>query len=108
MNGYVAGIAFLMLVSAIMSMATASIGIQCYNKCDSPNMNQTMPNNKTYLVISLVLSIILLFASFGCFYAAWKIPSFGGMGGMGKLGGMGGMGGGGNLLNSLRDAAMSM
>jgi hypothetical protein len=94
MNGYVAGLALLVMLAAIMSIATASIGIQCYNKCDSPNMNQTMPKNKTYLIINLVLGILLLLASFGGLYAATKIPS------MNKLTGGVGVGGIKDLLSS--------
>jgi CHASE2 domain-containing sensor protein len=101
MNGYVFIFALIVFCAAIASIATASIGIQCYNKCDSPDMNKEMPNNKTFLVISLILSIILLFMSFSAFYAAWITPSlpFGkflnmangqmpmgmGMGGMGMM-----------------------
>lgn len=68
--------ALILFGTAIASIATASIGIQCYNKCDSPDMNKEMPNNKTYLVISLIMSIFLLFVSFSVFYLAWITPSF--------------------------------
>lgn len=75
MNSFFMTLAILMLVIAITSIATSSIGIQCYNKCDSPNMNQQMPKNKNYLVINLVLAIFLLIFSFPALYYAWLMPS---------------------------------
>jgi hypothetical protein len=59
-------------------------------------MNVEHPRNKTFLVISLILSIGMVFSSFYFFKMA-MMPSinFGGMGmggmGMGGMGGMGGM-----------------
>lgn len=81
-----------LLITAIVTIATSSIAIQCYNKCDNPNMNVEHPRNKTFLIINLVLSIGLVFASFYvCKMAMVPSINFGGMGGMG--GGMGGFGG---------------
>ena len=90
-----------LLITTIISIATASIAIQCYNACDKPDMNAEHPRNKTFLVINLVLSIGMVFASFYiCKVAVMPSINFGGMGmgggmgGMGMGGGMGGMGGG--------------
>jgi hypothetical protein len=58
-----------------MAVATASIGIQCYNKCDSPKMNEQMPRNKTFLVINLIIGIVFLIASLVLLYFAFMLPS---------------------------------
>ena len=93
MNLYLLIFGFFLLTASIMSIATCSIAIQCYNKCDKPDMNVEHPRNKTFLVIGLILSIGMVFSSFYFFKLAMT-PSinFGGMGGMG-MGGMGGIGG---------------
>jgi len=75
MNGHVFTLAILLIIAAIMAIATASIGIQCYNKCDSPKMNEQMPKNKIYLVINLILGIIFLIASLGLLYYSFSLPS---------------------------------
>lgn len=75
MNSLFMALALILLIIAITSIATSSIGIQCYNKCDSPNMNKEMPKNKNYLVINLVLSILLLLISFPALYYAWLMPA---------------------------------
>ena len=91
MNLHMLVFGFFIIATAIMSIVTSSIAIQCYNKCDNPNMNVENPRNKTFLVINLILSIGMVFASFYIFKMA-MMPSinFGGMG-------MGGMGMGGDL-----------
>lgn len=92
MNLHMLIFGFFIIATAIMSIATSSIAIQCYNKCDNPNMNTEHPRNKTFLIINLIMSIGMVFASFYIFKMA-MVPSinFGGMGGLG--GGMGGIGG---------------
>ncbi len=103
MKGYLTFVAFLLIVAAIMAIATVSIGIQCYNKCDAPNMNKEHPKNKIFLVINLILSIVFLFASFFIFQFVMTLPDFDigaltkgmglgtatnlGAGGLGELGG---------------------
>lgn len=79
MNGHVLALAILLIIAAIMAVATASIGIQCYNKCDSPKMNEQMPRNKTYLVINLILAIIFLIASLALLYFSFMLPSTAGL-----------------------------
>ena len=90
MNSNMLFFGIFLLITTIISIATSSIAIQCYNKCDNPNMNVENPRNKTFLVINLILSIGMIFA---CFYIIKMamMPNFGGMGGMG-MSGMGGMG----------------
>jgi formate hydrogenlyase subunit 3/multisubunit Na+/H+ antiporter MnhD subunit len=75
MNGLFMTLALILLIIAITSIATSSIGIQCYNKCNSPDMNKEMPKNKSYLVINLVLSILLLLIAFPALYYAWLMPA---------------------------------
>jgi hypothetical protein len=75
MNGHVLALAILLIIAAIMAVATASIGIQCYNKCDSPKMNEQMPRNKTFLVINLIIGIVFLIASLVLLYFAFMLPS---------------------------------
>ena len=69
-------LAIIMLVAGIASIATSSIGIQAYNKCDKPNLKEEHPANFKYLVINLILAIALVLGSFGGFYYASKVPSF--------------------------------
>lgn len=97
MKGYLIFFSLLLIVGAIMAIATCSIGIQCYNKCDNPNMNKEHPKNKIFLIINLILSILFLFASFFVFQFVMTLPPLpdisaltgGGLGGLGKLGGGG-------------------
>jgi hypothetical protein len=83
-----------LLITSVMSIATCAIAIQCYNKCENPNMNAEHPQNKTFLIINLMLSIGMVFASIYICKNAISMTSM--MGGMGMGGmGMGGMGMGG-------------
>jgi hypothetical protein len=74
MKGYLIFFSFLLIVGAIMAIATCSIGIQCYNKCDKPNMNAEMPKNKIFLIINLILSIAFLIASIFVFQFVMTLP----------------------------------
>lgn len=66
----------IMLVAGIASIATSSIGIQAYNKCDKPNLKEDHPSNFKYLVFNLILAIALVLGSFATFFYATKVPSF--------------------------------
>jgi hypothetical protein len=74
MKNYLYMIAGLLLLAAIFSVATASIGIQCYNKCESPNMNKEHSGNKAFLVINLILSLVFLFVSMALIYFIKVMP----------------------------------
>jgi hypothetical protein len=72
-NKFINLAAFFIVLLAVCFVASNSIAIQCYNKCDSPKMNEEMPANKNYLVISLVTSLVLLLISLVIAYGAWMI-----------------------------------
>jgi hypothetical protein len=74
MNYLILTIAIILMVISVTSIANCSIGIQCYNTCQSPDMNAEHPANKQYIIINLVIAIITLLISFGLVYVAWKIP----------------------------------
>jgi hypothetical protein len=74
MKNYLVFFSFLLIVAAIMAIATNSIGIQCYNKCDAPNMNKEHPRNKIFLIINLILSIAFLIASIIIFQFVLTLP----------------------------------
>lgn len=76
MNTQLMILAIIMLVAGIASIATSSIGIQAYNKCDNPNLKNEHPANFKYLVVNLILAIALVLGSFATFYYASKVPSF--------------------------------
>lgn len=65
-----------LLVLGIFGIAINSIGIQCYNKCENPKMNEEHPKNKSFLVFSLVISIVILLLSFFMFYLVHKMNMY--------------------------------
>ena len=76
MNTQLMILAIIMLVAGIASIATSSIGIQAYNKCDKPNLKDENPKNFKYLVFNLIIAIGLVLGSFAAFFYASKVPSF--------------------------------
>lgn len=76
MNTQLLTVAIIMILAGIASIATSSIAIQAYNKCNSPNLKEEHPNNFNYLVINLVLAILLTLGGFGVAYYARLVPSF--------------------------------
>lgn len=76
MKNYLVFFSFLLIVAAVMAIATNSIGIQCYNKCDAPNMNSEHPKNKIFLIFNLILSIAFLIASIIIFQFVLTLPNF--------------------------------
>lgn len=50
---------FIMLMSTIFNIASASIGIQYYNKCEKIREQPMMKRNLGFLIAALVLSLIL-------------------------------------------------
>lgn len=50
---------FLMLVCTIFNIASASIGIQYYNKCEKIREQPMMRRNRGFLIAALVLSLLL-------------------------------------------------
>lgn len=65
-----------MLILGIFGIAINSIGIQCYNKCDNPKMKEVHPQNKSFLVLSLIISIIILLLSLFMFYLVNKMNMY--------------------------------
>ena len=94
MNFHLFVFGIFLLITSVMSIATCSIAIQCYNNCENPKMNTEHPQNKTFLVINLILSIAMVLVSIYICKNAMTMTSvsMGDIGGMG--GGMGGMSGG--------------
>lgn len=65
--------AITLLILGIFGITINSIGINCYNKCDNPKLNETNPKSKGFLVLSLILSIIILLLSFFMLYLVHKM-----------------------------------
>lgn len=63
------------IIAGIASIATSSIGIQAYNKCDSPKLKEEHPRNFKYLVINLILAIFLTLVGFAVSFYARMVPS---------------------------------
>jgi hypothetical protein len=63
------------IIAGIASIATSSIGIQAYNKCDSPKLKNEHPRNFKYLVINLILAIFLTLLGFVVSFYARMVPS---------------------------------
>lgn len=55
-----------LLVVGIVSIASSSIGIKCYNNCSSEKENNK--SNFNFLVLNLVLAILLTLAAGGFLY----------------------------------------
>jgi formate hydrogenlyase subunit 3/multisubunit Na+/H+ antiporter MnhD subunit len=62
------------IIAGIASIATSSIGIQAYNKCDSPKLKEEHPKNFNYLVINLILAIFLTLVGFAVTFYARMVP----------------------------------
>jgi hypothetical protein len=50
-------IAFFILMFSVLSIATSSIAIECYNK--SPELKSGKPNNYIFIIVNLVMAILL-------------------------------------------------
>jgi hypothetical protein len=67
-----------LLVVGIVSIASSSIGISCYNKCSE--QKQENKSNFNFLVLNLVLSIVLTLAACGfLFLQVTQASKFAGM-----------------------------
>lgn len=65
-------IAFAMLFGAVFSIATSSIGIECYNSDDTgTKQKDEKTGNFNFLVINLVSALMSLMSSFLGFYVAF-------------------------------------
>lgn len=74
MNQLIAFGVFLLVVG-VVSIASSSIGINCYNSCDE--QKQASKSNFNFLVVNLVLSILLTLAAIGFLYLQTTKASFG-------------------------------
>ena len=66
MNQQLVAFGVFLLVVGVVSIASSSIGINCYNKCDE--QKKESKNNFNFLVLNLVLAILLTLASIGFLY----------------------------------------
>lgn len=64
--------AVLMLLTGVLTIATTSIGLECYVQTNM-NKDGTRVSNMWYLGITLFLGVILTIASFPAFYKALTI-----------------------------------
>lgn len=58
----------MVMLAAAFSIATSSIGIQCYT--DPNNTGYKTESNKTFMIVNLVLAIIVLLSCLSMFYVA--------------------------------------
>ncbi len=77
MNLQLLGFGVFLLVVGIFSIASSSIGINCYNKCEQ--VKSASKNNFNFLVINLVLSILLTLAALGFLYQLVMLNKFSGL-----------------------------
>lgn len=61
MNLTILGIAIVLLLTGVFSIATTSIGIQCSNECES--YKKTHESNQTFLIVNLVSAILVTLIS---------------------------------------------
>jgi len=73
MNQRLLAFGVFLLVVGIVSIASSSIGINCYN--NSPDEKEAKKSNFNFLVLNLVLAIALTFASAGFLYLVVAYPS---------------------------------
>lgn len=66
MNQQLVAFGVFLLVVGVVSIASSSIGINCYNSC--PDQKESNKNNFNFLVVNLVLAILLTLASLGFLY----------------------------------------
>ena len=73
MNWYLFIAAFSMFVGGIMSIASSSIGTQCYN--ENPKIKEEKASNFKFLVTNLVSAIIIVILGCISMYLAFKASS---------------------------------
>lgn len=73
MNWYLFIAAFSMFVGGILSIASSSIGTQCYN--ENPQIKEEKPDNFNFLVSNLVSAILLVILGCLSMYFAFKASS---------------------------------
>jgi hypothetical protein len=66
MNSQFVGFSVFLLVVGIVSIASSSIGISCYNNCDEQKTKNK--NNFNFLVLNLILAILLTLGACGFMY----------------------------------------
>jgi hypothetical protein len=73
MNQQLLAFGVFLLVVGVVSIASSSIGINCYNNCS--DQKTAHMNNFNFLVLNLVLSILLTLAALGFIYLQVAQPS---------------------------------
>jgi hypothetical protein len=59
-----------LLIGGILSLATSSISIQCYN--DNEDYGNSKGSNKSFLVFNLVMAILIVVAAMPVIYYSMK------------------------------------
>jgi hypothetical protein len=69
--GIFLAVGFIALISAILTIATSSIAIECYNIC---GLKETKYTNWVFVICNLVFGILLLLVSFPLLYSgiSWE------------------------------------
>jgi divalent metal cation (Fe/Co/Zn/Cd) transporter len=70
MNITIIGAACLLLVTAILGIATAAIAIECYRLNDS--LQTEKRNNWIYIISNLVCNILMILLAFYCIYLGFS------------------------------------
>ena len=66
----------ILFVVAGLSIAISLIGIQCYDKCENPKMNEIHPNNKKFLNYNLIGAICVIIMCIHTVYLHVKLGSY--------------------------------
>ena len=73
MNQQLLAFGVFLLVVGVVSIASSSIGINCYNNC--ADQKEAKKSNFNFLVLNLVLAIVLTLAAGGFLYLVVAQPS---------------------------------
>lgn len=66
MNTYVSSLIVFLLITGIMSVATTSMAIECYNKYS--DFKRSKGDNFNFLVVNLISAIFMIIMSFAMFF----------------------------------------
>lgn len=67
-------IGVIVLIASVLSVASASIGIEAYNQDNMKTFREEKSSNYRYLIGSLVMGILSILASVGIFVLGVKAP----------------------------------
>ena len=66
MNTYVSSLIVFLLITGIMSVATTSMAIECYNKFG--DFKRSKGDNFNFLTVNLISAIFMIIMSFAMFF----------------------------------------